>query len=277
MKLFWQTIVSASLIGTCAYAYEQSIPMPNQSHETLKELEGLEVEEKLSAKLSLDRTFTNEAGKVVPLSKYFDGKRPVLLTMAYYSCPNLCNYQLNGLIDTFKKMQGSLGKEFQFVTVSMNHKEDSDLAQAKKETYLEALGQPGATDSWHFLVGNEANVGALANELGFKFRWDEVGQQYAHPAVAYVVTPDGTISRYLYGIEFSAATLRLSLVEAAAGKIGNLVDQIMLFCFQFNPAKNKYTLYAFNIMQIAAALTVLVLAIFLVPTWMREKRSGQVA
>jgi protein SCO1 len=252
-------------------AYEAKTDQPTFSHQTLTQLDGLEVQEKLSQKIDLQRTFIDENGQTVPLQNFFDGHRPVLMTMVYYSCPSLCNYHLNGLVETLKKLPGFLGREFQMVAVSMNHREDSDLAAAKKENYLKALGQPNVEGSWHFLTGTEANVGALANELGFRFRWDEVGQQYAHSAVAYVVTPQGVISRYLYGIEFSPQTLRLSLIEAAQGKVGNLVDQIMLFCFQFNPAKNKYTLYAYNIMRVGAVLTAILLAIFLVPVWLRER------
>lgn len=277
MNFTWAGLIGALLIGATVSAYEAPVQVPQQSDQPLPQLDGLNVEEKLSQKLDLNRTFKDESGQTVPLSQYFDGKRPVLMAMVYYSCPNLCNYQLNGLLDAFKNMKGSLGREFQFVAVSMNHKEDSDLAAAKKETYMTALGQVGAENAWHFLTGDETSVKALANELGFKFRWDETGKQYAHSAVAYVVTPDGVISRYLYGIEFAPSTLRLSLIEAAQGKIGNIVDHIMLFCFQFNPTKNKYTIYAFNVMQVGAALTILVLAIFLVPIWWRERRVRPVA
>lgn len=253
-------------------AYDATEKMPIDSSHELKQLENLGVDEGLGAELNLSRQFTNEDGNLVPLSTYYDGKRPVLLTMVYYSCPSLCNYHLNGLVDTFKKMDQHVGSDFQVVAVSMNHREDSDLAAAKLESYLKELGQPGAKDGMHFLVGTQENVEGLAKELGFKFRWDEKQKQYAHAAVAYVTTPSGTISRYLYGIEFSPKTLRLSLVEAAQGRIGNLIEQVILFCFQFNPAKNKYTLYSYNIMRASAALTAIILAIFLVPVWLREHK-----
>lgn len=265
------------LTTTCslALAYEQSAVMPKQSDIVPAEMKDLGVDEQLGAKLNLDRQFTNEDGKLVPLKTYFDGTRPVLFTMVYYGCPSLCNYHLNGLLTTFKDMGTPVGQDFQFVAVSMNHREGPDLAGAKKETYLEELGQPGAENHWHHLVGTEENVKALADELGFKFRWLPEQQEYAHAAVAYVVTPEGVISRYLHGIEFSAKTLRLSFVEAANGKVGNLIDQIILFCFQFNPAKSKYTLYAYNIMRVVAGVTVLLLAIFLIPIWMRERNNPQ--
>ena len=273
LKTLFLTLVLIGFMTSQVNAYEQSAVVPTNPEEELKELKDLGVKENLEAQLTMDRQFVNENGETVALGKYFDGNRPVLLTMVYYSCPSLCNYHLNGLLDTFKGMKSPVGEDFQFVAVSMNHREDSDLAAAKKETYLEQLDQEGAAAGWHHLVGTEENVKALANELGFSFRWVPETQEYAHPAVAYVVTPEGVISRYLYGIEFSPKTLRLSLVEAAAGKIGNVIDQIILFCFQFNPAKSKYTLYAYNLMRVMAGLTVLLLAVFLIPIWIRERRA----
>ena len=273
IKTVFFTLLILGIMSSQVNAYEQSAVVPKQSNEEIAALKNLGVKENLEAQLNLDRQFVNEKGETVALGKYFDGNRPVLLTMVYYSCPSLCNYHLNGLLDTFKGMKSPVGEDFQFVAVSMNHREDSDLASAKKDTYLEQLGQEGAAAGWHHLVGSEENVKALADELGFSFRWLPDQQEYAHPAVAYVVTPTGIISRYLYGIEFSSKTLRLSLVEAAAGKIGNVIDQIILFCFQFNPAKSKYTLYAYNLMRVMAGLTVLLLAVFLIPIWIRERRA----
>jgi protein SCO1/2 len=168
---------------------------------------------------------------------------------------------------------GIAGQDYEVVAISMDHSETYDLAAKKKASYMEVLKQPGAEKGWHFLVGNEANVKQIADELGFRYKWNDKIKQFAHAAVTYVVSPEGMISRYLYGIEFSPATLRLSLVEASAGKIGNLIEQFTLFCFQFNPSKNKYVLYAYNVMRLGALLTVLLLAIFLVPYWLRERNS----
>ncbi len=257
-----------------AFAYDATEKLPENSGESIKQLEGLGIDEHLGAQIDLSRKFTNEKGELVPLSTYYDGSKPVLLTMVYYSCPSLCNYHLNGLFETFSNMKKPLGEEFKLVAVSMNHREDHTLAAAKLETYLEELGQPTARGNVHFMVGTEENVKALADEIGFKFRWDPKEQQYAHAAAAYVTTPSGTISKYLYGIEFSAQTLRLAMVEAGQGKVGSIVDQVILFCFQFNPSKNKYTLYSYNIMRAAAGLTVIVLAVLLIPIWRRERKQG---
>jgi len=244
------------------------------SHEMPEEIQGVGVDEKLGQKLSLDLEFTSDAGVVAPLGTYFKSDRPVLLAMIYYSCPSLCNFQLNGLVDVIQKMKGGIaGQDYDVVAISMDHSETADLAAKKKASYMEVLKQPGAEKGWHFLVGNEANVKQIADELGFRYKWNDKIKQFAHAAVTYVVSPEGMISRYLYGIEFSPATLRLSLVEASAGKIGNLIEQFTLFCFQFNPSKNQYVLYAYNVMRLGALLTVILLAIFLVPYWLRERNS----
>jgi protein SCO1 len=269
--------LSVSFSTGRAFAYEAPKPEgAGTSDQVPKEMEGVGVNEKLNHKLNLQNEFTDDKGQTVTLAKYYDVKKPVFMTMIYYNCPSLCNYHLNGLLDVFKKMNLRAGKDFTLVAVSMDHKETPDLAAKKKANYIKELGQPGAADGWHFLVGSETNVKNLAADLGFEFKWNEAGKQFAHAAVAYVTTPAGIISRYLYGIEFSPQTLHLSLVEASQGKIGNIIDQVKLFCFQFDPSKNKYTLYAYNIMQMGGAITALLLAVFLVPYWVRERRRTSV-
>ena len=267
-----KVLLGLLFITFSSHAYEGQTNIPKQSHEAIPQLQNMEVKENPGTFLTLSRKFTNEAGQVVPLGTYFDGRRPVLLTMIYYGCPSLCNYHLNGITETLKKMDGKIGEDYQVVAVSMNHSETHTLAGKKKASYVEALGQVGGNDGMHFLVGTEENVKALANELGFPFRWVEEEQQYAHPAVAHIMSPDGMISRYLHGIAFDEKTLRLSLVEASRGEIGSIIEQLTLFCFQFNPSKNKYTFFAYNIMRAGAGLTVVLLAVFLIPLWRRERQ-----
>lgn len=264
-------------ITPLASAYERSENPSAISSETPTELQDVGVTEHLGAKLNLDLKFTNDAGQAVLLGHYFNSHRPVMMAMVYYSCPNLCNYQLNGTVEVLKKMKGTAGVDYDVVAVSMDHAETAALAAKKKANYLKALGQPGAEKGWHFLVGNETNVKTLANQLGFKFKWNEGSKQFSHAAATYILTPGGILSRYLYGIEFSPQTLRLALVEASGGRIGNVVEQLALFCFQFDPSKNKYTLYAFNIMRIGAALTVILLAVFITPVWLRERKRRALA
>lgn len=252
-------------------AYDVNRPTESLADTVPSELVGVGVTEHLGAKLDLGMEFTNEAGELVPLKQYFHLGRPVLMTMVYYNCPHLCNFQLNGLLDVLAQMKGVAGVDYDVVAVSMDHKETSDLAAKKKATYMKVLDQPAAEKGWHFLVGDETTVKKLADQLGFGFRWNENLKEYAHSAAMYVLTPFGEISRYLYGIEFSPQTLRLSLVEASKGMIGDFVDQVSLLCFQFDPNKKKYTIAAFRIMQAGAAVTVVLLLVFLVPIWRRER------
>lgn len=263
---------SILLLGLQAQGYDTKKP-DLTAGEQLPELQGLKVTEKLGEKIDLSLEFTNELGEKIPLKNYFDGHKPVLLTIVYYGCPGLCNFHLNGLGDVLKTLDLKSGRDFQFVAVSMNHREDSVLASKKKENMIKAFARVDGGKGWHFLVGSEKNVKALADAVGFQFRWIESQGQYAHPAVAYILTPDGKISRYMHGVEFSSPTLRLSFVEASEGKVGSLLDQFMLLCFQFDPNKSKYTITAFNLMRIAGIFIILILAVILIPVWRRELKS----
>lgn len=241
------------------------------AHERPKALEGVGIKEYLGREVDLTIPFVDHRGESVTLGRYFNNK-PVIFTIIYYNCPSLCNYHLNGLTAALKKLKWTVGNEFDVVALSMNHNETPELAAAKMESYIEDYGRPESQNGWHFLTGTEENVRKIADQVGFGFKWNERQQEFAHAAAAQVMTPGGKISRYLHGIEFDPQTVRLSLLEASNGKIGSLVDQIVLYCFQFDPSKNKYTLYAFRVMQGAGLMMVLVLAIFLIPFWIRERK-----
>ena len=236
------------------------------------ELTDIGIKEKLGSQVNLDLKFKNEFGTSVRLREYFQSDKPVLLTIVYYRCPNLCNYHLNGITKVLKNLNWLAGKEFEIVAVSMDPTETSELALKKKNAYLEDYGRPEAANGWHFLTGDEASIKSLAEEVGFKYRWNPATKQWIHTAAAYVLTPGGILSRYLMGIEFDARNLKLSMLDAAKGKIGNFVDRFALFCFQFDPDKNIYTLYAFNLMRISAGATVLLLSAFLIPFWLRQSK-----
>jgi protein SCO1/2 len=259
------------LCSTFAWAYDPSHPFV-PGNEKPKEIEGLGVNEHLGGSIDLSTEFTSDTGEKVKLGRYFEAGHPVLMAMVYYTCPNLCNFHLNGLLEAMKQLKWTAGQDFQVVMVSMNHREDPDVAAKKKANYIKAYGRPDSDKGWHFLTGTEENVKKLADQLGFQFRWLPDQKQYSHTSVAYVLTPGGKISRYIYGIAPEAQTLRLSLLEASSGKIGTVMDQILLFCFHFDPGKNKYTLYAWNVMQIGAALTVALIALFLIPAWRKANQ-----
>lgn len=263
------TAMVAIFMTPSLWAYDTKVVVTG--HELPAELKDVGIVEHLGDKLDLNLTFTDEAGQTVPLGKYFTGNKPVLMAMVYYTCPSLCNYHLNGLTETMKQLKWTAGKDFEVIAVSMNSKEGPEVAGPKKANYLKAYGRPEGESGWHFLVGNEANVQALAKQLGFKFHWLEDKKQFAHASVAYLITPEGQISRYLHGIQVEPQTMRLGLLEASNGKIGSVVEHALMFCFQFDPQKNKYTLYAWNIMRLGGILMVLLLAVFLIPVWWREQ------
>jgi protein SCO1 len=227
------------------------------------------IDQKLNARLPLEAEFRDEAGKTVRLGDYF-GKKPVILTLVYYKCPMLCPMTLNGLLSALKTLRFSAGKEFDMVTVSFDATETAQLAAEKKEYYVNHYGRAGAEKGWAFLTGNEASVQALLQATGFRYAADQRGE-FAHASGAIVVTPEGKISRYFYGIEYGPKDLRLALLEAARGKIGNLADQILLLCYHYDPLTGRYGLAVKNILRGLGALTVLALAAFVLTSLRREK------
>ncbi|TGK07335.1 SCO family protein [Leptospira semungkisensis] len=254
-----------------SYDSERVLP----AHAVPPELEGVGLEEKLGNSIDTNLTFIDDEGKQVRIGDYLKEGKPLLLTLVYYRCPTLCNLYLNELSNALKELSWEVGKEFNYVAVSFDPKEKPDLAKQKKEVYVKDYGR-GNGSGWSFLTGNDPEIKTLASSLGFTYKWNPYNDQWVHVSVAYVITPEGKISRYLKGIPVEERTLRLSLVEAGDGKIGDLTDRVALFCFQFDPSKNRYTLYAFNIMRVGGFLTVLVLAAFLFLFWKKQNSSSTV-
>jgi protein SCO1/2 len=267
--------LSASAPSSAAFARDLVKGATGVENEVPASMKDIGIEEHLGDTVNLDLKFKNEKGEVVPLRHYFDGHKPVLLSLAYYSCPSLCNFHLNGLNDAFKQMKQPLGHEFNVVVVSIEPKETPELASAKRASYLKAYGRPEGDGGWHFLVGSQDQIAELAKEVGFKYRWDEGQKQYAHASAAYVLTPIGQISRYLYGIVFDPKTVRLSMIEASEGRIGTIVDKLTLFCFHYDQKGSKYALAAFNVVRAAALLIVLVMAMFMTPFWLKARRDNK--
>ncbi len=261
--------VLAALLGWNAWAYDPK-QVDVDVHKLPQELVNVGVDEHLGQQLDLSLQFTNEKGETVPLATYFRSDKPVLMAMVYYNCPSLCNLHLNGLTDQMKQLKWTTGRDFDVVAVSMDARETPDLAVKKKKNYLDVYSRPQGEEGWHFLVGSTESVNKLADQLGFRFKWLPERQEFSHAAVAYVLTPDGKISRYLHGVLPEVSTLRMSLLEASDGRIGSVVEQVLMFCFKFDPKKGKYTLAAWNLMRAGAIFIVLLLAVLLVPVWMRE-------
>jgi protein SCO1/2 len=237
-----------------------------------KQLESVEVKEHLGASIPPALAFTDEDGKPTTLGKYLDGAHPVIFTFNYSNCPMLCSLMLNGLVQGLKQLGYTPGKEFRIVTVSIDHDETPEHAKKTQHRYLSELGRPEATTGWHFLTGSEANVAAYARTLGFGFAYDAARKEYAHPSAMAVVSPDGRIVRYLYGIEYPPSKLKLALLEAAQGKIGNPFDRLVLYCFHYDATEGRYAPIAANIMRVGGAVTVVLLGAFLFLLWRADSK-----
>lgn len=233
------------------------------------QLEGVGIEEKLGQRVDLDLTFIAENGYPVPLGKFFGQGRPVILNLVYYSCPMLCNLILNGQVAALREIPWTPGEEFEIVTISIDPRETFALAARKREAYLAGYGRPAP--GWHFLVDHQGNVRRLAEQVGFHYRYDEQREQYAHAAAIMVLTPEGEVSRYLYGIHFKPRDLRLALTEASAGKIGSTFDRVLLFCYHYDPKAGSYVPFALNLMRAGGVLVLIVLGTVLWKLWRREK------
>jgi len=214
------------------------------------------IDQKLNDTVPLNLTFRDEHGKTVELAQYF-GSKPVILSLVYYSCPMLCTQVLNGLDRSLKGIPMGIGTDFNVVTVSIDPTERSVLADAKHELYVGMYGRPGAAEGWHFLTGDEPQIKRLADAVGFRYAYDPDSKQYAHASVIMVLTPEGKISRYFYGINYPERDLRLGLVDASEGKIGSPVDAVLLFCYHYDPHTGKYGLLISRVIQLAGGLTVL--------------------
>ncbi|RMH73830.1 MAG: SCO family protein [Gemmatimonadetes bacterium] len=234
------------------------------------ELQGIDVEEHLGESIPLDLVFTDDTGQAVTLAQYFTADKPVLLTLNYYRCPMLCSLILNGAVEAIKPLHLIPGEDFQWVTVSIDPRETAQLAAAKKKMYLESLGKSVPEEGWAFLVGTAANIDALASAVGYQYYYDKTNDQYAHPAVLTFLSPEGKITRYLYGLTFNTQDVRLALLEASEGKIGNTIDKLILSCFHYDPDAKGYVVLASNVMRLGGILTIIVLTVFLSSFWVKE-------
>lgn len=234
------------------------------------ELRGVGVDEHLGGYIPLYLKFTNSDNQMVTLNNYFGKDKPVIIVMAYYTCPMLCTMVLNGLGDGVRDLNLVPGKDYEILTISIDSGETPLLAAAKKNNYINFVGRPDMANGWHFFVGKQNAIDSLARALGFQYYYDEKQKQFAHPAVVFVLSPSGEISRYLYGLEYKSRDLRFALLEAAQGKIGSTIDKIILYCYHYNPDTAGYTLFASRLMQIGGAATVVIILLFLGIFWRRE-------
>ncbi|MBD3257738.1 SCO family protein [candidate division GN15 bacterium] len=236
------------------------------------ELDRIDVIEHLGDTIPMDLTFTADNGARVRLVEFFRDDKPVLLTLGYYECPMLCNLVFNGLSDAVKKLDWEPGEDFRMLTVGIDPEEGYELAHSKKMNYLKSLEKDLPESAWMFMAGSDQEARQLADAVGFQYFYDEERDEYAHPAVVVLLSPEGKITRYLYGVDFERQDLRLGLLEASEGKIGNTFDRIILYCFHYDPDADGYSVAAGNVMRLGGALALIVLSTFVGLLWYGERR-----
>jgi protein SCO1/2 len=241
------------------------------------EYEGLRFEQRLGAQAPLDVEFRDETGAAVRLGRYFDGK-PVVLVLAYIRCPRLCSVVLRGVAEGLRGVPFDAGKDFRVVVVSFDPREGPEIAAAAKTSYAAHYGRATGEEGWHFLTGKEADIRRLADAVGFRYVYDARRDEYRHASGILLLTPQGRVGRYLFGLAYSARDLRLGLVEASEGKIGSAVDDALLFgCFSYDPEMGRYSVAALKLVRLGGVLTVLILAVWLGTAWRRERRKARAA
>ncbi|HXK60534.1 MAG TPA: SCO family protein [Acidobacteriota bacterium] len=261
-----------ALVAASAPVYAQGL-VPSSAEPP--SLSAVRIDQKLGSEVPLDLQFRDETGKMVRLGDFF-GQKPVVLSLVYYECPMLCTLVLNGMLTSFKVLKFDVGKEFEVVTVSISPTETPELAAAKKKHYLERYNRPTGEKGWHFLTGTEDQIARLAESVGFGFTYDPKTEQYAHASAIMVLTPKGQVARYYYGIEYPPRDLRLGLVEASANKIGSPVDQLLLYCFHYDPLTGKYGMIVRNVLRLLGAATVLLLGGFIALMLVRDRARKKV-
>ena len=263
----WKVI---ALLLTCSIIFGGRDVLANQEEQKLKKMVG--VDEHLGEKIQTDLEFQDHFGKTITLAEYVNGDKPVIVSLNYYSCETLCSVQLNSLVEGLKTLDWLSGEDFNTVTISIDPDEDSSLAGRKRGSYLNQLGRAKA--DWTFLVGEQEQITEIAQEFGFRYFYDEKSKQYAHPAVVMVLSPEGQISRYLYGLDYTAQDLKFALMEAAEGKIGTTLDRIILSCFIYDNTTGKYTQDVRKLMMAAGLTTVFFLSLMLTVLWRRELKGA---
>lgn len=259
LALAWSSVAAQAPPGPSSPLYGARPESGPPATGLPKALQEVRIEQKLDQQLPLDLMFRDESGNNVKLGQYF-GQRPVVLAFVYYDCPMLCTQVLNGMVTSFRVLPFQVGKEFDVVTISFDPRETAALAQSKKKVYVDYLPEKlraNAATGWHFLTGDQENIAKITEAAGFHYRWDEKTQQYAHASAIMVTTPQGKLSRYFYGVDYPARYLRLGLIESSENKIGSTADQLLLFCYHYDPATGKYGARIMRLMRISGGITLL--------------------
>ena len=273
MKLRGSSRLRAALWAVALALVVVVRPTPARADTELpKELSGIDIEDRPGAQLPRDVRLKTSDGKPVVLGDYLDGQRPVVLVLAYYGCPRLCSLVLNGVMNAMKGTRESAGADYRFLVVSFDPRDTSEIAKGKRASYVDAYGRPTDARSFEFFTAEEAEVRRLADAVGFRYRWDAESEQFAHAAGAFVTTPDGRLSRTLYGVSFAAKDLELSLNEATGGKIGGALGRVLLFCFHYDPNARGYVLASMRLMKASGFVTLAAVAAWLLHFWRIERK-----
>lgn len=271
--------ISLFFVSKEIYAFDESMRMPSQKralnnalplNETPKVMQGVTIKENLGNTIDLNLSFTDESGKVTKISDMLAKGKPLILTLNYYRCTTLCSIQLINFANTLKEMGWPIGKDFRVATVSFDPTDTPAIALQKQQEFLKLTHQENG--DWKFYVGNEENIKKLTDQIGFYYRYDPASKEFAHTAAIFLISPEGKISSYLYGITYKPRDVKFSLMDASQNKIGSPTDQILLTCFHYNPTTGKYDAFAMGMLRIAASTTVLLLILFLGYFFWREKR-----
>jgi protein SCO1 len=269
-------LLAVTLLAASASAQMNNGVMSPPANTRPPRLENVGIEQHLDAQVPPDLSFRDDTGATVRLGDYF-GRKPLILNLVYYNCTMLCGEALAGLASAMRLVKFDVGNQFAVVTVSFDPRETPEMAAAKKKDYVGRYGRPNAASGWHFLAGQPDSINALTKAVGFQYQYDEKTNQYAHATAIMVLTPQGRISRYFYGIDFPPKDLRMGLVEASQGKIGNAVDAVLLYCYHYNPETGKYGAIVTNILRLAAAATVLLLGGLIFVLWRLDRSATQKA
>lgn len=276
-----RNVLVVLVLAACASvsAWPQAAPklQPGESVPNVKPsiLDQVGLDQRLNQQVPLDLAFNDESGQAVQLQQYF-GQKPVLLMLVYFQCPMLCTQVLNGFTGAMNGIvRFNIGREFNVVTVSFDPRDKPEDAAAAKKRYIQRYRRAGAAEGWHFLTGRKDQIDALAQAVGFRYAWDPQIQQYAHASGVMLLTPQGRVSQYYYGIEYAPRDIQLGLIEASKGKIGNVVDQVLLYCYHYDPRQGKYGAAIFNVLRLSALATVLALGSFMLIMFRRDSLAAQ--
>lgn len=240
-----------------------------------RDLQGIGIEQRLDAPVPLDTPFVDESGRAVKLGDYL-GRRPVILALVYYRCTMLCSYILNGVVSALRPLPLEPGRDFDVIAISIDPQDDPATALAKRDRYVQSYSKRARPEGWHFLTGREPEIRAVADAVGFHYRYDPKSQLFLHSSGIMILTPEGRVSRYFYGVDFAPKDLKLGLVEASNNRIGSPADRILLFCFKYDPTTGKYGAAVVNLLRAGAVAVLLALAVSLTILWRRDLRAARV-